>query len=53
MKQVINLEAKDIRTIIAKFLGIPEEDVIPNRYSFSVSNMSADEIARRMEGKNG
>lgn len=44
MKTTVQLESKDVREIIAKFLGIPIEDVIPNRYSFSIANKSAKEI---------
>lgn len=49
MKTVVNLETKDVRTIIAKFLGIDEEDVIPNRYSFGVANMTAEEIEAKLK----
>lgn len=52
MKVLVNLESKDVREIIAKFLGIETDDVIPNRYSFSVSGMTVEEIEERMrEGK--
>lgn len=51
MKTTVQLETKDVREIIAKFLGIPIEDVIPNRYSFSVANMDASEIEKRIGGK--
>ena len=50
MKTTIQLETKDVREIIAKFLQIPVEDVIPNRYSFSIANMSAEEIEKRIQG---
>ena len=46
----MNLESKDVRLIIAKFLGVKLEDVIPNRYSYGVANMSAEEIERRIKG---
>lgn len=46
MKSTVTLESKDVRKIIAKFLKIPEEDVIPLRYNFSIANMSAAEIER-------
>ena len=48
MKTTVQLESKDVREIIAKFLRIPAEDVIPNRYSFSVANVSAEEIEKRI-----
>lgn len=49
MKTTVQLDSKDVREIISKFLNIPIEDVIPNRYSFSVANMSAEEIARALK----
>lgn len=48
MKTVINLETKDVRIIIAKYLGISIEDVTPNRYSFSVANITAEKVAERI-----
>ena len=50
MTTVVNLDSKDVRAIIAKFLGVKVEDVIPNRYSFGVANMSAEEIEKRIAG---
>lgn len=50
MKTTVNLENKDVREIIARFLGVKLEDVIPNRYSFGVTNMPAEEIERRIYG---
>ena len=49
MKSTVTLETKDIREIIAKLLGIPLEDVIPNRYTFSVSGMTAEQIAEKIK----
>ena len=51
MKVTVQLESRDVRMIIAKFLGIPVDDVIPNRYSFSVAGMSAEEIENRLAGE--
>lgn len=48
MKTTVTLESKDVREIIAKFLGIKIEDVIPQRYSFTGANMSADEIEKKI-----
>lgn len=48
MKTMVSLETKDVRAIIASFLGIPIESVIPNRYSFSVVGVSVDEIKNKM-----
>lgn len=53
MKTTVNLENKDVRVIIARFLGVKLEDVIPNRYSFGVTNMPADEIERRIYAQEG
>ena len=49
MKTTVTLDSKDVRAIIAKFLNVNLEDVIPNRYNFSVANMTADEIERRLK----
>lgn len=51
MKTTVQLESKDVRVIVAKFLGVKLDDVIPNRYNFSVANMSAEEIERKISGK--
>lgn len=48
MKTTVQLDSKDVRIIIAKFLGVAVDDVIPNRYSFSIANLSADEIERKI-----
>ena len=48
MKTQITLEAKEVRKIIAKFLEIKEEDVIPNRYSFGVTEITAEEIEKKL-----
>lgn len=50
MKTTVQLDSKDVRAIIAKFFGIPIENVIPNRYSFSIANMSAEEIEKKIKG---
>lgn len=48
MKTTVQLETKDVRAIIARFLGISQEDVIPNRYNFSVAGMTAEEIEKKI-----
>lgn len=50
MKTTVQLESKDVRTILAKFLGVKVDDIIPNRYSFSVANMSAEDIEKKING---
>lgn len=49
MKTTVQLDTKDVRTMIAGFLGIPFDDVIPNRYSFSIANMSVQEIEDKIK----
>lgn len=51
MKTTVTLESKDVREIIARFLGVKVEDVIPNRYSFGVANMPAQVIAEKIYGR--
>lgn len=46
MKEQVTLESKEVRAILARFLNIPEEKVIPMRYGFAVEGMSAAEIER-------
>lgn len=48
MKITVQLESKDVRAIIARFLGVSIEDVIPNRYNFSVAGMSEEEIEKKL-----
>lgn len=48
MKTTVQLDSKDVREMISRFLGIPIEDVIPNRYSFSIAGMTAEEIERKI-----
>ena len=48
MKTTVQLDTKDVRAIIAKFLQIPVDDVIPNRYSFGIAGMNAEEIEKRI-----
>lgn len=51
MKTTVQLENKDVRTIIAKFLNIKEEQVTAMRYSFAIEGLSAEEIDRRIREK--
>lgn len=52
MKQQVTLEGKEVRTIIAKFFGIPIERVIPMRYSYAIEGMSPEEIEKKIEEVN-
>lgn len=51
MKTQVTLEGKDVRKIIAKYLEIPEEKVIPLRYNFAIEGMDAAEIQKKIESK--
>lgn len=48
MTPKIELDSKEVRKIIAKYLGIPESSVTPNRYTFSVTGISAEEIQKKL-----
>ena len=48
MKTTVQLESKDVRIIIAKFLDIPEDRVIPMRYNFAIEGMTDEEIEKRI-----
>ena len=50
MKATVTLESKEVRKIIARFLNVPEEAVVPLRYTFAIEGMSPDEIERRING---
>ena len=49
MKTQVTLESKELRTIVAKALRIPEEQVIQLRYSIAIEGMSAEEIEKRID----
>ena len=51
MKTTVQLESKDVRLIIARFLTVPLESVIPQRYGFAVAGMSAEEITEKIGEK--
>ena len=48
MKTQITLDSKEVKTIIAKFLGISEEQVIPLRYNFAIEGLSVEEIEKKL-----
>lgn len=48
MKSTVTLESKDIRKIIALFLDISEDNVIPLRYNFSIAGLNAEDIEKRI-----
>lgn len=50
MKTTVNLESKDVRVALAKFFGVKTEQIIPNRYSYGVEGLSAEEVSRRIYG---
>lgn len=51
MKSTVTLDGKDVRAIIARFLGIPEEQVIPLRYNYAVEGLTAEEIEEKIHGQ--
>lgn len=48
MKPTIQLDGKDVRMIVSKFLGVPIEDVIPQRYGYAIAGMEAEEIEKKI-----
>ena len=48
MKTQITLDSKEVKTIITKFLGISEEQVIPLRYNFAIEGLSVEEIEKKL-----
>ena len=48
MKTQSTLGSKEVKTIIAKFLGISEEQVIPLRYNFAIEGLSVEEIEKKL-----
>lgn len=49
MKQQITLESKEVRKIIAQYLDIPVERVIPLRYSYAIEGMTVEEIEAKLK----
>lgn len=47
----VTLETKELREILSIFFEIPVADVEPNRYSYSIKNMSSVEMAEIIERK--
>ena len=47
MITTVQLDSKDVRAVLARFFGVKLDDVIPNRYSFSIANLSAAEIEKK------
>ena len=48
MKTQVTLDTKDVRKIIADHLSIREEQVIPQRYSYAIEGLPAEEIRKRI-----
>ena len=44
MKSQITLDGKEVRAIIAKALGIPQEKVIQLRYGFGIEGYTAEQV---------
>ena len=51
MKTQITLETKEVRAILARFFGLPEERIIPLRYSFAIEGMTAEEIKQKLNNE--
>lgn len=47
----VTLNGSDVRTIIAKFLGIPISAVIPMKFSYVINGLSAEEVKAKLEKK--
>ena len=47
----VTLNGNDVRQIIAMFLGVPVEAIIPMKYSYIINGMTADEIRAKLENK--
>lgn len=48
MKTSVTLESNELRAIVAMTLGIPEKQVIQQRYSIAIEGLTAEEISARM-----
>ena len=48
MKTSVTLESNELRAIVAMALGIPEKQVIQQRYSIAIEGLTAEEISARM-----
>ncbi len=48
MKTQITLDGKEVRTIIAKALGIAEDNVIPLRYNFAIEGYTEAEVRKML-----
>jgi hypothetical protein len=49
MKQVITLESKELKAIVAKALNIPESNVVQQRYSIAIEGLSPEEVDRKIK----
>ena len=48
MNQVINLDSKELRGIVAKALGLPEENVVSTRFGIAIKETPMEEIELRI-----
>ena len=46
MESAIVLDANDVKKIIAKYLGVPEEAVIKSQYSYTVKGITGEQADR-------
>lgn len=49
MKSQVTLDNKELRIIVAKALGIREEQVTSLKYNVAIEGLSAEEIERRIK----
>jgi len=49
MNQLINLDAKELRGIVAKALGLQEEKVVNTRFGIAIKETPMEEIERRIK----
>lgn len=47
MKTTVQLESKEVRAIIARFFGVDEKKVIPNRYNFGIE-LPAEQVSMKL-----
>ncbi len=45
----VTLNGADVRLIVALFLGVPTEAVIPMKYSYIVNGMTVEEVKAKLE----
>lgn len=44
----VTLNGSEVRTIIAKFLGVPVSSVVPMRFNYVVNGLTSEEIKEKL-----